>query len=85
MKNIKVGLPGLHMAGSDQHYQAHIEVGLHGLALYLGPDAEYPVLDVNGTPDQLSAVMRDLQDALTVVSEPPTTQESFQWSVNRGL
>jgi len=49
MLNTIVALPGVHMAGSDAHYNARIEVGQHGFALFLTPDAEYPVLDVNGT------------------------------------
>ena len=85
MQNVKVDLPGLHMAGSDQHYNAHFEVGPHGFSLYLAPNAEYPVLDVNGTEDQLDAVARGLQDALRVVSERQTTQESFQWSASGGV
>jgi hypothetical protein len=64
MLNVKVALPGVHMAGSDAHYNAHIEVGQHGFALFLAPDAEYPVLDVNGTSEQLDAVVRGLQAAL---------------------
>jgi hypothetical protein len=64
MHNIKVALPIVHMAGSDSHYNAHIEVGPHGFALFLAPDAEYPVLDVNGTSEQLAAVVRSLQAAL---------------------
>lgn len=64
MPNIKVALPGVHMAGSDAHHNAHIEVGRHGFALFLAPDAEYPVLDVNGTSEQLDVVVRDLQAAL---------------------
>jgi hypothetical protein len=62
--NIKVALPGVHMAGSDAHYNAHIEVGHHGFALFLSPDAEYPVLDVNGTAEQLNGLVRGLQAAL---------------------
>jgi hypothetical protein len=65
MRSMKVELPGLHMAGSDAHYNAHLEVGRHGFALYLAPDAEYPVLDVNGTPDQLEDVVHALQAALS--------------------
>lgn len=42
MLNVKVALPGVHMAGSDAHYNAHIEVGQHGFALFLAPDAECP-------------------------------------------
>ena len=52
------------MAGSDAHYNAHIEVGHHGFALFLSPDAEYPVLDVNGTAEQLDVLVRGLQAAL---------------------
>ncbi len=64
MLNLTVALPGVHMAGSDGHHRAHIEVGQHGLALFLSPDAEYPVLDINGTSEQLEAVVRDLEAAL---------------------
>jgi hypothetical protein len=28
--HITVARPGVHMAGSDAHYDAHIEVGQHG-------------------------------------------------------
>jgi hypothetical protein len=61
----KVQLPSLHMAGSNTHCDAHIEVGRHGFALFLAPDAEYPVLDISGTSEQLDAVVRELQAALT--------------------
>ena len=64
MLNITVALPSVHMAGSDTHYNAHIEVGQHGFALFLTPEAEYPVLDVNGTSEQLDVVVRALQTAL---------------------
>jgi hypothetical protein len=64
MMTVKVALPGVHMAGSDAHYNAYIEVGQHGFALFLAPDAEYPVLDVNGTSAQLDVVVRELQAAL---------------------
>ncbi len=64
MLNTIVALPGVHMAGSDAHYNARIEVGQHGFALFLTPDAEYPVLDVNGTSEQLDVVVRALQAAL---------------------
>jgi hypothetical protein len=62
--NIKVAVPGVHMAGSDAHHNAHIEVGHHGFALFLSPEAEYPVLDVNGTSEQLEVLVRGLQTAL---------------------
>jgi hypothetical protein len=52
------------MAGSDAHHNAHIEVGAHGFALFLAPDAEYPVLDVTGTSEQLDVLVRELAAAL---------------------
>lgn len=52
------------MAGSNAHHESHIEVGPHGFALFLTPDAEYPVLDVNGTREQLDFVARGLLAAL---------------------
>ena len=64
MPNTTVALPSVHMAGSNAHYRAHIEVGPHGLALFLAPDAEFPILDVNATPEQLDVVVRELQAAL---------------------
>jgi hypothetical protein len=60
-----VMLPGLHMAGSDAHYDAHLTVGQHGFALFLTPDAEYPVLDINGTAEQMAVFVRELQAALS--------------------
>jgi hypothetical protein len=62
--HIAVALPSVHMAGSDAHHDAHIEVGQHGFALFLAPDAEYPVLDVNGTSEQLNVLVRELGAAL---------------------
>lgn len=62
--NTKVQLPSLHMAGSSAHCEAHIEVGQHGFALFLAPDADYPVLDINGTSEQLAVVVRGLLAAL---------------------
>jgi hypothetical protein len=64
MPNTRVDLPRVHIAGSDAHCDAHIEVGLHGFALFLAPDAEYPTLDIDGTPQQLADVVRGLQTAL---------------------
>jgi hypothetical protein len=65
--SITVGLPGVHLAGSDAHHDAHFEVGPHGVALFLSPEAVTPFLDINGTPDQLDAVVRDLRAALSVI------------------
>ena len=59
-----VALPRVHMAGSDAHYDAHIEVGQHGFALFLAPDAAFPVLDIDGTLEQLDVVVGRLQAAL---------------------
>jgi len=52
------------MVGSDAHHNAHIEVGAHGFALFLAPDAEYPVLDVTGTLEQLDVLVSELAGAL---------------------
>lgn len=60
----RVNLPRVHIAGSDAHVDAHIEVGPHGFALFLATDAEYPMLDIDGTPQQLDEVVRGLQAAL---------------------
>ena len=64
MPNNKVDLPRVHMAGSNAHYEAHIEVSQHGFALFLSPDADYPLLDIDGTRTQLHAVLEALQAAL---------------------
>jgi hypothetical protein len=64
MPNIKVDLPHVHMAGSDAHHNAHLEVGPYGFALFLSPDAEYPLLDIDGTPTQLDDLVRALNAAL---------------------
>ena len=61
---ISVALPGVHLAGSDTHYDAHIEVGRHGFALFLAPAADYPALDIDGTREQLVSVVQELHDAL---------------------
>jgi len=60
----RVELPRLHVAGSDARHEAHIEVGQHGLALFLSPDADYTLLDIDGTPRQLDEFVRALQAAL---------------------
>ncbi len=76
MSNIKVELPTVHMAGSDAHSDAHIEVGAHGFALFLSPDAQYPVLDINGTGEQLEVVVRGLESALASRSVSNTDSQS---------
>lgn len=32
------------MAESDAHHKAHLGMGPHGFALFLSPDADYPLL-----------------------------------------
>jgi hypothetical protein len=75
MLNIKIALPRVHMAGSNAHYDAHLEVGQHGFALFLAPDAAAPVLDIDGTLEQLDAVVHDLQLALTARRMPVAKTE----------
>ncbi len=64
MPTIKVDLPRVHVAGSYAHCDAHIEVGQHGFALFVAPDAELPMLDIDGTPQQLRDLLSSLQAAL---------------------
>jgi len=66
---VTVNLPRVHMAGSNAQYNAHIEVGSHGFALFLAPDAETPALDIDGTAEQLNQLVRDLQAALAARSQ----------------
>ena len=61
---ICVALPRVHLAGSDRSYDAHFEVGRHGLSLFLTPTAEYPTLDIDGTREQLERVAQELTSAL---------------------
>jgi hypothetical protein len=69
--NTVVSLPRVHMAGSNTLHDAHLEVGEHGLALFLAPDAPLPVLDIDGTREQLREVADQLTAALrdSAVSE----------------
>ena len=64
MPTTRVNLPRVHMAGSDAHANAHIEVGQHGFALFLSPDAEHPLLDIDGSMKQLDDVVEALRVAL---------------------
>ena len=64
MPNITVDLPRVHLTGSDAHHNAHLEVGPHGVALFLSPDAEYPLLDIDGTAAELADLVRALNAAL---------------------
>jgi hypothetical protein len=62
---IRIALPRVHLAGSHAHYDAHIEVGRHGLSLFLTPTAQYPTLDIDGTREELAQVAHALTSALT--------------------
>jgi hypothetical protein len=64
MGTIRVDLPRVHMAGSDAHVNAHIEVGQHGFALFLSPGTEHPLLDIDGTFTQLDDLVEALKAAL---------------------
>jgi hypothetical protein len=74
--NIRVGIPRVHMTGSNAHYNAYLEVGQHGFALFLGPDAAAPVLDIDGTLEQLDAVVDGLQAALVARRMADATTET---------
>jgi len=73
------------MAGSNAHYDAHFAVGQHGFALFLAPDAVAPVLDVDGTLDQLDAVVHDLQGALAArrMAEAKAANDAVQMELPR--
>jgi len=73
---IRVDLPRLHMAGSAAHHDARIEVGQNGFALFLSPDADYPLLDIDGTPTQLDDLVRDLKAALVSRSSSDSGRRS---------
>jgi hypothetical protein len=64
MPNIKVDVLRLPVTGSAEKCGAHVEVGQHGRALSLGPDAERPMLDIDGISEQLGDVVSWLQAAL---------------------
>ena len=61
----RISVPSVHMAGHDAHgAAAHFELGRHGLALFLSPDAALPVLDITATTEQLETLVRELHAAL---------------------
>jgi len=70
-----IGLPRVHMAGSSALHAAHIEVGDHGLALFLAADAPLPILDIDGTREELREVVRSLAAALR---DPDTASETVR-------
>jgi len=50
--------------------------GQHGFALFLSPDADYPLLDIDGTPTQLDDLVRDLKAALVSRSSSDSGRRS---------
>jgi hypothetical protein len=64
MPNIKGDLPPVHMAGSNAHHEAQLEGGATRLRPFFSPDADYPLLDIDGTPTQLNDLVRALNAAL---------------------
>jgi hypothetical protein len=74
-RNALVDLPRVHMAGSGALHEAHIEVGAHGLALFLSPDSPFPVLDIDGTREQLRELVARLAAAL---HDPETSAEQIR-------
>jgi hypothetical protein len=71
--NVRIDIPRLHVAGSEAHHEAHIEVGQHGFALFLSPDADYPLLDIDGTATELHDLVHALQAALESRDISPDT------------
>jgi len=62
--NTIVTLPLVHMAGAPALQHAHIEVGAHGLALFLSKESPFPVMDIDGTREELRAFVDRLAAAL---------------------
>jgi hypothetical protein len=64
MLNINVPLSSVPLAGSDAPGNALLDVGQHGFVLFLGPDAQSPLVDIDGTVEQLVRVIRELRTGL---------------------
>lgn len=73
--SIVVDVPRVHMAGTGGLHNAHIEVGPHGFALFLSPEARYPVLDIDGTREELREFVDRLSAAL---ADPRASREHLQ-------
>lgn len=58
-----IALPRVHLAGSNAHHDAHLEVGRHGISLFLTPTARYPTLDIDGTPEEMAQLAQALTSA----------------------
>lgn len=66
---IIIRLPPVHIAGSNALHEAHVEIGAHGVALFLTPDAPLPFLDIDCT----RAIMCELVDLLAASLQEPET------------
>lgn len=64
MLNITVPRSSVPLAGSDAPGNALLDVGQHGFVLFLGPDAQSPLVDIDGTVEQLVRVIRELRTGL---------------------
>jgi len=62
--NTGVDLPRVHMAGMDAHCDPHVEVDQRGFASLLAPDAAFPRLNIDGSPEQLRDLVLRPQAAL---------------------
>jgi hypothetical protein len=51
--NAGVDLPRIHVARIDAHGDPHVEVDQRGFASLLAPDAAFPRLNIDGSPEQL--------------------------------
>ena len=72
---IIISLPRVHVAGSNALHEAHVEIGAHGVALFLTPDAPLPFLDIDCT----RAILRELVELLAAsLHEPETPAEMIR-------
>ena len=74
-----IPLPRVHMAGSQALHDAHIEIGVHGLAFFLTPEAPLPLLDIDCTRDELREVVHLLAAALREPDAPGDTRRQAAW------
>lgn len=71
----------VHMVGSGTLHEAHFEVGAHGLALFLSPDAPFPILDIDGTRQQLRELVDRLAAALRDSGAAAAPVRSGAWDL----
>jgi hypothetical protein len=71
------------MAGSTALHDAHIEVGPHGLALFLSVDSPLPALDIDAPREELRDLVRRLSAALGDVDiAAATTARDGAWDLS---